>query len=134
MKTRTFTFTLKPWQQIYFATCAITWAVSWGGQTWGGLQLIKENDKLRKIGDELSDQANRSVYLVMYLVTRCAELGVEFEPFDVQVLQNPPKMFDPELPNLFTEFFDKFTGGEDPSEEELIAFMNLLKKAREADE
>jgi len=103
-------------------------------QAYAQYKINKAVKTLMEVNGDLADKANQSVYLVMYLMAKLLEHEVEFDMFDLQVLNDPPKMFDPELPNMFQEFFLQFSKGEEPTDEQIHEFMEKLKAVRQGED
>jgi hypothetical protein len=108
--------------------------VGYATQMYAQYKINQAVKNLMEVNEGLADSANRSTYVVMYLMTKALESGVEFDEFDMRVLQDPPKAFDPELPNLYTEFFSRFINGAEITEEDAEEFMKLLRGAREGND
>jgi hypothetical protein len=120
---------LSPKQKIALIVGAAAYAV----QSWAGYTVYKNNVELRKANDETIDFANRAAYLVMFLSIKCAENGVEFDEFDERVMSDPPKLIDPDNPNLFGEFFERYEEAEMDTET-IHKFIESLQVLRASDE
>jgi len=102
-------------------------------QCLAGYKLYKANQILTEAADTSVNFANRSAYLVMYMIAKCAESGIELTAFDQQVFANPPKLIDPENPNLFGDFLARYEES-DMDSGAIEAFFNNLEKLRNEDE
>lgn len=99
-------------------------------QAFSGFVILSEYNKLRRLLEKTTDYANRSSYLALYLSVKLAEAGVELDEFDQRILSDPPKLIDPENPNLFQELFERY--GESSDDPEVIrAFLDQLRDLRD---
>src|SRR5689334_22379391 len=83
-------------------------AAGYASQLYMGYKLTRANRLLVDHCDHLSDFANREAYLVMFLTAKLVEKGIELDEFDQMVMGNPPKLVDPENPNLYAEFLERY--------------------------
>lgn len=108
-------------------------AGSYVGQCVLTYRTYKVNKMLLEHIEHSNDFANRSAYLVMFLVTKCVEAGIEFDEFEQRILADPPKMVDEGAPTLYAELFEQYqaTGGDS---EAVDALFSKLREIRNADE
>jgi hypothetical protein len=106
---------------------------TYGMQLAGSWQLYRANKILTEGIEKVTDFANREAYVVMFLITKIAESGVELTEFEQQILADPPKLIDPENPNLYGDFFVRYqeTGGNDELIRNLFATLEEIRSADE---
>lgn len=120
---------LSPKQKIALGIASAVYAA----QCTYSYKLYKANKILADAGDKMVDFSQRAAYMNLYLIFKLAESDVQLTDFDRQVMTDPPRLIDPENPNLFGEVFQRYaeSGFNETVVEE---FFKQLEEIRTADQ